>query len=271
MVNGDFHNCTDVSPGCPISGTTYGYIPNIPANYALVVVFGTCAFLQLALGIFFRTWTFMIAITAGCLMEVIGYIGRIELHHNVWSRAAFTQQIVCLIMAPSLIAAGIYLSLKHIIIYRGPQHSRLKPRLYTWVFIGCDAFSILVQAAGGALAGTAKNDNPSLMKAGNTTIMAGIGIQVATMTMCSILVLDFAITYRKRAECPRKTTSFSHTRFRLFYFAEIFAFVTVLIRSIYRLPEMAGGWGNQLMRNETEFLILDGMSLLSIDERSAEK
>jgi hypothetical protein len=27
----------------------------------------------------------------------------------------------------------------------------------------------------------------------------------------------------------------------------------------YSLPEMAGGWGNALMRNETEFLILDGM------------
>lgn len=25
------------------------------------------------------------------------------------------------------------------------------------------------------------------------------------------------------------------------------------------LPEMAGGWGNSLMRKETEFLVLDGM------------
>jgi hypothetical protein len=37
------------------------------------------------------------------------------------------------------------------------------------------------------------------------------------------------------------------------------AYVTVLIRCIYRLPEMAGGWGNALMRNEREFLLLDGM------------
>ena len=27
----------------------------------------------------------------------------------------------------------------------------------------------------------------------------------------------------------------------------------------HRLPEMSGGWGNELMRKENEFLILDGM------------
>jgi hypothetical protein len=37
------------------------------------------------------------------------------------------------------------------------------------------------------------------------------------------------------------------------------AFVTVFIRSVYRIPEMVGGWGNPLMQNQTEFLILDGM------------
>jgi len=27
---------------------------------------------------------------------------------------------------------------------------------------------------------------------------------------------------------------------------------------VARLPEMAGGWGNHLMRSEVEFLVLDG-------------
>ncbi|KIW43914.1 uncharacterized protein PV06_04964 [Exophiala oligosperma] len=259
MTSGKFHNCTTVSPACPVSGTTYGYIPNAPANYTLAVVFGICALLQLALGVFFRTWTFMIALAAGCIMELVGYIGRIKLRHNVWNRSAFSQQIVCLIIAPSFIAAGIYLSLKHIVLYLGPQHSRLKPRLYTWVFIGCDIFSIVVQAAGGAIAGSAKSDNPTLLKVGNDTMIAGIGIQVVTMVICSLLALDFAIRYLKRAERPRKSMSIDHTRFRLFCVAEVFAFIAVLIRCIYRIPEMAGGWGNSLMRKEDEFLILDGM------------
>ena len=26
-----------------------------------------------------------------------------------------------------------------------------------------------------------------------------------------------------------------------------------------RIPEMVGGWGNEMMRNQTEFMILDGL------------
>jgi hypothetical protein len=28
---------------------------------------------------------------------------------------------------------------------------------------------------------------------------------------------------------------------------------------LHSIPEMAGGWGNPLMQDETEFLVLDGM------------
>lgn len=65
-------------------------------------------------------------------------------------------------------------------------------------------------------------------------MIAGIGIQVVAMTICSILALDFAVRYAKQAERPGKRTSINHARLRLFCFAEVFAFVTVLIRCIYR-------------------------------------
>jgi hypothetical protein len=31
-----------------------------------------------------------------------------------------------------------------------------------------------------------------------------------------------------------------------------------MLIALLSLPEMAGGWGNPLMQDETEFLILDG-------------
>jgi hypothetical protein len=55
--------------------------------------------------------------------------------------------------------------------------------------------------------------------------------------------------------------------FRLFVVAVAIAFLTTLIRCVYRMPEMAGlspndrGWGNELMRKEGEFLLLDGMMI----------
>ena len=112
-----FQNCTEVTADCPVSATTYGYYPNFGIDLAFLIVFAICGFLQVSFGIYHRSWTFMIALGVGTLMEALGYIGRLIMHSNPWSQAGFDIQIICLIMAPSFIAAGIYLSLKHIILY----------------------------------------------------------------------------------------------------------------------------------------------------------
>jgi len=48
---------------------------------------------HLAQGIKWRTWGFTICMVAGCLDEIIGYIGRIILHSNPFSFNAFVIQI----------------------------------------------------------------------------------------------------------------------------------------------------------------------------------
>jgi hypothetical protein len=85
----------------------------------------------------------------------VGYGGRLMLHNDPFSSDAFTIQICCLIISPALISAGIYLTLKHIVISFGEGWSRLKPVMYTYVFIAGDLFSLVLQGAGGGLASTA--------------------------------------------------------------------------------------------------------------------
>ena len=57
-------------------------------------------------------------------------------------------QICCLIISPAFVAAGIYLTLKHIVLTFGTAWSRLRPVLYTYIFIGCDLLSLGLQGAG---------------------------------------------------------------------------------------------------------------------------
>ncbi|CAG8891445.1 unnamed protein product [Penicillium nalgiovense] len=211
--------------------------------------------------IYTRTWTFLAALGIGTLMEAAGYVGRILMHDNPWSTSGFRLQIFCLILAPTFIAAGIYLTLKHIIIYIGPRYSRMNPKLFTWVFIGSDVGSIVLQAAGGGVANAAGTDQ-AMINTGNNIIIAGIAFQVATMSVCGLLASDFFIASRKHLRegfQGEAATEKPQQRIWLVLVAEIGAYTTVLIRCIYRLPEMAGGWGNKLMRNEMEFLVLDGM------------
>ncbi len=169
------------------------------------------------------------------------------MHSNPWSGAGFKTQICCLVLAPSFLAAGIYVTLKHLVIYCGAENSRLKPRLYPWLFIGCDFGSIVLQAIGGGVASAAGDhgEKPQLLKAGNAFIVAGIAFQVATMVACAILIFD----YYRRFQRAKKSKSQAHSEseyekrstvpnearnFRLFCFALGVAFTTILIRCIYR-------------------------------------
>ncbi|KAA8649597.1 hypothetical protein EYZ11_005962 [Aspergillus tanneri] len=256
--------CTEVTPLCPVEATTYGYYPNLGGNIFFAVVYGICGILQLIFGIRFRAWTFTVALSVGALLEMAGYIGRILMHTNPWDSGAFKLQIVTLVLAPSFVAAGIYLTLKHIILSLGPEHSRLRPRLFTWIFIGCDIGSLLLQAAGGGVAAAA--NDPDTLNVGNDIIIAGIVFQVVTMSVCGTLAVDYFLRlFRKGSglagEKALEMGKSFERRMKLIIVAEGVAYMTVLIRCIYRIPEMAGGWGNDLMKEEDEFLVLDGMMI----------
>ena len=194
-------------------------------------------------------------------------------------------QICCLVLSPSFVVASVYLDLKHVVLYCGPQYSRLKARLYPWTFVGCDLGSIVLHAIGGGVAASASSSqSPVLLDAANGLIVAGIAFQVATMSMCGLLVLDFFFRFRKgkslklQTEGAGEQTQYEveqsdpkHRRnFQAFCVSVGFAYVTVLIRCIYRIPEMAGGWGNPLMRKEVEFLLLDGMRVPSRSDWDSE-
>ncbi|KAF4629707.1 hypothetical protein G7Y89_g8438 [Cudoniella acicularis] len=255
--------CTSVTPDCPVSGTLYGYYPNLGANAFFAALFGLLLIAQLIIGTWTRTWTFMLAVGLGVFGEMTGYIGRLIMHQNPWSDTGFEMQICCLVLAPSFLAAGIYLTLKHMVLYCGPEYSRLKAK---WQL-------------GGGVAASAKNStNGALLTAGDALIIAGIALQSVTMSVCGLLVLDFFLSRRRartnqlKSETELEVTDQSleaprllndvHTRsplrFRIFCWAIGFAFLTILIRCIYRIPEMAGGWGNPRMRDENVFLGLDG-------------
>lgn len=228
--------CTKITTQCPVEATTYGYYPNLGGNIFFTVYFGLLGVCQLGLGIYLRTWTFIAVLGIGTFMEAAGYVGRILMHDNPWSISGFRLQIFCLILAPTFIAAGIYLTLKHIIIHIGPQYSRMNPKLFTWIFIGSDVGSIVLQAVGGGVANAAGADQV-MVEMGNNIIIAGIAFQVATMCVCGVLALDFFIASRKYLRGGfqgEAVTEKPEQGLWLVLAAEIAAYTTVLIRCIYR-------------------------------------
>ncbi|KAE8451356.1 hypothetical protein EG329_003985 [Mollisiaceae sp. DMI_Dod_QoI] len=254
-----YHNCNSVSPECPVSGTTYGYTPNLGANAFFCAFFGLFLAANVLLPFKYKTWTYGTIISLGALCEVIGYVGRIIMHSNPWSDAGFEAQICCLIIAPSFFAAALYLTLKDMVRAIGPQYSPIKPIFYPWIFISCDLLSLILQGAGGGTAASANTESGAA--AGGHIMLAGIVFQVATFTFLYTLLFLYIRNLRQnRHTMTASQSAVLHNRnFKIFGVGIFVASVAIYLRCIYRIAELAGGWKNKIMQDEVSFYILDGV------------
>lgn len=133
------------------------------------------------------------------------------------------------------------------------------PKWYTWIFIGCDLFSLILQGAGGGVAASAESQ--STQDVGSNLMLAGIVWQVFTLIVFAALAGDFILrANRARSNLTVAASELLRsTKFQLFFGGLVTAYVTILVRCVYRIAELAGGWKNDIMQNEAEFTVLEGV------------
>ena len=78
---------------CPLEASILQYQPSIPGNAVIIGMFGLLMLVHLIQGIRWKTWSFMVCMLIGCVDEIVGYVGRIMLHSNPFSFAAFVIQV----------------------------------------------------------------------------------------------------------------------------------------------------------------------------------
>ena len=117
---------------CPIDSSYYFYRVSLGANAAFIALFSISLLgFLITYALTRRATAFTVAITAGVILEVIGYAGRLLSWKNQWEEQGFLMQIVCLTIAPAFMAGGIYLCLRRIVYAFGPENSRIAPETYT--------------------------------------------------------------------------------------------------------------------------------------------
>ncbi|KAK0715493.1 RTA1 like protein-domain-containing protein [Lasiosphaeris hirsuta] len=258
-----YYSCGEVSLYCPVQATTLGYYPNKGINIFFALAFGLTGLAALTAGIWKKTWSFTAFVTTGCMLELAGYAARIPLSSNPWNKHAFETQICAIILAPTLVCISIYLTLKHVCLALHPALSRVRPHLYPFVFVPLDVSCLLVQAIGGALAASAGYDDAAMLRHGNRAIIAGITLQVVVLLFFGTVAGDYYVRVRgwvrsERAE-GEVVRLWRDGRFRAFGCAVTAAYAGILVRCVYRIAEMAGGWGNNIMRDEPSFITLEGL------------
>lgn len=67
---------------CPFSMGAVHYDPSLVGNAFFLTFFGALLLIQLIQAWNYKTWTFSISVMSGLVFEVVGYVGRIQMHFN---------------------------------------------------------------------------------------------------------------------------------------------------------------------------------------------
>ena len=183
-------------------------------------IFSLTLIAQIILGVYHRTWGFMVGVVAGNALEILGYAYRVELHYDDFNNNDFIIYLVGLTIAPAFYSGAIYLCLARIIAVYGTAVSLLSPRAITTIFIGCDFLSLVLQAAGGAVTSLAISE--SLTQTGINIMIAGLSTQVVSTTAfcCVCLQMMFRAYRRPDLVNPNSSTLRMRLKFRLFLWGE---------------------------------------------------
>ena len=205
----------------------------------------------------------MAGMVLGCGVELIGYIGRLMMHDNVFKEDPFLIYIVTLTIAPAFVTGAIYLCLGRIVCVHGPQYSRFKPGTYTAVFITCDVIALVLQALGGGMTSSA-DPGSSEQDTGVNIMIAGLAWQVVALGIFMILSIDFGVSVlrARRSSTQPANSEFDVLRrsmtFKAFEVALAVATLLIFIRCIYRVAELREGFDGTLANNEPVFMVLEG-------------
>ena len=200
---------------CPLSLSKTGYVPNLGGNVFFAAWFTALLVAQLVLSIRFRTFSFLTGQLFGLALEIISYGARISLHYNPFKQGPFLaygttyleffppltlacRYIVPNTVAPAFICFTIYLCFGRVVLVFGKEISRIPYRAYTLTFVTLDVLCLVLQAAGAA--GTQNTSSPDHAKMSLKILKAGLGLQVAGLTVFLLLALEFSFQAAKRRD-----------------------------------------------------------------------
>ncbi|GAA5990625.1 hypothetical protein JCM10908_003159 [Rhodotorula pacifica] len=217
------------------NGTEYGYVPSISLGVIFITLFSITGLLHLGQVIYARRYWWMLCMVAGGLLEVLGWAGRLWSHFAPANFSPYVMQICCLVIAPTFYSAVLYWAAGLAIAHVAPNKSWFTAKWFKTFFITADVVSLVVQAVGGGMAGSAVGTNPQQVKTGSNIMLAGIVIQLVVMLFYVTYMAVWAFRARKQVDLAGR-------RFQWMLLAMLAASIGIIVRGCYRTPELAEGF-----------------------------
>ncbi|KAI4717977.1 RTA1-domain-containing protein [Aureobasidium sp. EXF-10727] len=237
----------------------YRYDPSLGAAVVFVIAFAAMTALHFYQMVRTKTY-FFVPFVIGGLFEVVGYAARAQSSQEApnFSIPAYSIQAILILVAPALFAASIYMELGRIILLTdGEQHSIIRKKWLTKIFVIGDVISFCLQGAGGGImaAGTI-----SALEAGEHITIAGLVIQILFFGFFIIVSITFNI---RMSRVPTSQSMVSSNPWKKHLHALYGGSALILIRSIFRLIEYAQGNDGYLISHEWFLYIFDACLMLA--------
>ncbi|KAL4876144.1 RTA1-domain-containing protein [Aspergillus karnatakaensis] len=238
-----------------ISFKFYHYDPTMGGAVAFAILFSITT-LWHAIQLFrTKTWSFVPYVIGG-ILEAMGYIGRAlsSKESPDWSLGPYMMQSICLLLAPALLAASIYMLLGRIILVLDAEsHSLLSKKWLTKLFVTGDVLSFLLQGTGGGVQAMGTLDG---MKLGDKIIVVGLVVQILFFGLF-IVTAGFFDLKLKRYPIPRcrdPTVPWRRYLNVLYTTSGL-----IMVRSVFRLVEYVQGHSGYLLRHEAYLYVFDAL------------
>jgi len=242
-----------------LNAVPYHYVPTEWICAMFLGLFSITTIIHLCQGMWFHMWWVLPTAVIAGLGEIIGWTGRLWSSQNPLRLDPFLIQISSTIIAPTPLVATKFILLARIIGRLGPQYSRLSPKLYSIIFLGCDLIALTVQAIGGAKASDAASNNQDPNPGGHITL-GGIFFQMAALTFYTLFAAEFLTRYNM--DKPVRPTSGDRgkltQRLKLQLIGLGIMTFLIFIRSIYRTIELIDGWSGVIISTQWYFNAFDG-------------
>lgn len=193
-------------------------------------------------------------------VEIAGYVTRYLASKEQSNIALFVVQTLCILVAPALFAASIYMVLGRLItLVRAEAYSPIRPTWLTKIFVLGDLLSFIIQIMGSGML----TNNFTL---GKTIILIGL---IAQIICFGLFVLVAVLVSRRLARDPTPMAKSLDRRsskngwvgvMRVVFFASALIF----IRSFFRLIEFTGNNDSPLQKSEAYLYVCDSALMFGV-------
>lgn len=252
--------------------TLYQYNPSIAAAVIFAVLFIICtvlACIQLVRALRAKSThseakygpTSLIPFILGGICEIVGYIARATSHKDPTALNPYIIQSVLILIAPTLFAATIYMTLGRIIrCLECEKYSFIPVKWVTKIFVIGDIVSFLMQGSGGGLMAQGNES----MTTGRNIIIGGLIVQLVFFCLFIIVEVLFQIRISSKETILSIQTRNYPSKFRnwqTILHMLLACSSLILIRSIMRLIEYVQGNDGYIMSHEWYLYVFDALMM----------